>query len=53
VARVIALALCPSPVEHRRVAGSTCDYFKAEMEESAVDKLFGWVDTLVADGSRV
>jgi hypothetical protein len=46
LSRVFAFALCPDPATHPLVADSTRQCFRAELEEAAVSKLFGWFDTL-------
>jgi hypothetical protein len=46
LSRVFAFALCPDPATHPLVADATRQCFRAELEEAAVIKLFGWLDAL-------
>jgi hypothetical protein len=46
LSRVFAFALCPDPATHPLVADATRQCFRAEFEEAAVIKLFGWLDAL-------
>lgn len=46
LSRVIAFALCPAPSEHPLVADTARQFFRTELEDVAVTKLFGWFDHL-------